>query len=58
MSEDELLAKAFCNMLIMTKPGTRKAVYDTPSKTSTRPSKTCPKINMYIMAVNTGAATV
>ena len=59
ISEDDALANAFCSTDIITRPGTRNAVYDTrPSKTDTRPSSTCEKMSRYRSAVRIGAATV
>src|SRR6266550_430475 len=59
MSDEELLAKAFCSTDIITSPGTRNAVYATrPSNTDTRDSSTCEKISRYKSAVSTGARIV
>ena len=59
ISDDDEFANAFCSTDIITRPGTRNAVYVTrPSYTDTRPSSTCEKMSRYRSAVRIGAAIV
>src|SRR6266446_5009919 len=56
INEDELLANAFCNTDIITRPGIRNALYwNHPSTTEMCDSSTCEKISRYNRDVSTGA---
>jgi hypothetical protein len=57
-SEDEELAKAFCAIAIITRPGARNSAKRTPAISRTAPPSASAKTASSSSVVTTGAATV